>query len=148
MLSRVAENLYWMTRYLERAENTARLINSTTQMLLDLPRGASFGWDALLKVAGLNEIYDRHYASHSEANIMRFLIHDADNPSSVVACNNSVPLTFRTDDNGSGRPAPLARWPFATSQPRAIASSCWTTLPSTGRRGSFARREEAGAHRR
>ncbi|NWG86648.1 MAG: alpha-E domain-containing protein [Hydrogenophilaceae bacterium] len=52
MLSRVAENLYWMARYLERAENTARLINSTTQVLLDLPRGASFGWDVLIKVAG------------------------------------------------------------------------------------------------
>ncbi len=41
MLSRVAENLYWMGRYLERGENTARLINSTTQVLLDLPRDAS-----------------------------------------------------------------------------------------------------------
>ena len=44
MLSRVAENLYWMARYLERSENTARLINTTTKMLLDLPRGASFGF--------------------------------------------------------------------------------------------------------
>ena len=40
ILSRVAETLYWMTRYLERAENTARLINATTGVLLDLPRGA------------------------------------------------------------------------------------------------------------
>lgn len=96
MLSRVAENLYWMTRYLERAENTARLINSTTQMLLDLPRGASFGWDALLKVVGLDETYDRHYASHSEANIMRFLIHDADNPSSIVACISNARENTRT----------------------------------------------------
>ena len=54
MLSRVAEGLYWMTRYLERAENTARMINATSQMLLDLPRGASFGWEVLLKVAGLD----------------------------------------------------------------------------------------------
>ena len=41
MLSRAAENLYWMSRYLERAENTARLINATSQVLLDLPRGAT-----------------------------------------------------------------------------------------------------------
>ena len=54
MLSRVAESLYWMARYLERAENTARFINSTTQVLLDLPRGASFGWGVLLKAAGLD----------------------------------------------------------------------------------------------
>ena len=54
MLSRVAENLYWMTRYMERAENTARLINATSQVLLDLPRGASFGWDVLIQVVGLD----------------------------------------------------------------------------------------------
>ena len=54
MLSRVAESLYWMARYLERAENTARLINATTDVLLDLPHGASFGWDVLIKVAGLD----------------------------------------------------------------------------------------------
>ena len=47
MLSRAAESLYWMARYLERAENTARLINATQQVLLDLPRGASFGWKTL-----------------------------------------------------------------------------------------------------
>jgi len=41
MLSRVAESLYWMARYLERAENTARLINTTTDVLLDFPRGAN-----------------------------------------------------------------------------------------------------------
>ncbi|MBI5040754.1 MAG: alpha-E domain-containing protein, partial [Gammaproteobacteria bacterium] len=50
MLARVAENLYWMARYLERAEDTARLINATTMMLIDMPRGASFGWEALLTV--------------------------------------------------------------------------------------------------
>ena len=56
MLSRVAENLYWMTRYMERAENTARLINATSQVLLDLPHGASFGWDVLIQVVGLDEL--------------------------------------------------------------------------------------------
>ena len=52
MLSRAAENLYWLSRYLERAENTARLINATSQVLLDLPRGAQFGWDNLIQVSG------------------------------------------------------------------------------------------------
>ena len=85
MLSRVAENLYWMARYLERAENTARLINSTTQVLLDLPRGASFGWDVLLKAAGLDTLYDQFYAEHNEKDIMRFLIQDERNPSSIAA---------------------------------------------------------------
>jgi uncharacterized alpha-E superfamily protein len=85
MLSRVAENLYWMTRYLERAENTARLINSTTQVLLDLPRGATFGWDVLIRVAGLDKLYSEHYGEPNEADIMRFLIQDEENPSSIVS---------------------------------------------------------------
>jgi uncharacterized alpha-E superfamily protein len=85
MLSRVAENLYWMTRYLERAENTARLINSTTQVLLDLPKGASFGWDMLIRVAGLDELMREREPRRDEASIMRFLIQDEDNPSSLIS---------------------------------------------------------------
>lgn len=96
MLSRVAESLYWMARYLERAENTARFINSTTQMLLDLPRGASFGWDVLLKVAGLDALYNKHYASANEADIMRFLITDERNPGSIVASIHSARENTRT----------------------------------------------------
>lgn len=96
MLSRVAENLYWMARYLERAENTARLINSITQVLLDLPRGASFGWDVLLKIAGLEALYDKHYGNANEADIMRFLIQDERNPSSIAASIHSARENTRT----------------------------------------------------
>ncbi len=96
MLSRVAENLYWMARYMERAENTARFINSTTQVLLDLHRGASFGWDVLLKVAGLDDLYKEHYATPNEADIMRFLILDERNPSSILASISSARENTRT----------------------------------------------------
>ncbi|MBE0625470.1 MAG: alpha-E domain-containing protein [Burkholderiales bacterium] len=96
MLSRVAESLYWMTRYLERAENTARLINATTHVLLDLPRGASFGWDVLLKVAGVDQLFGEHYREHDEANIMRFLISDERNPSSIVSCIRGARENSRT----------------------------------------------------
>lgn len=85
MLSRVAENLYWMTRYLERAENTARIINSTTQVLLDLPRGASFGWDMLITVVGLDAAVQERGIKLDETSIMRFLIQDEENPSSIVS---------------------------------------------------------------
>lgn len=96
MLSRVAENLYWMARYLERAENTARLINSTTQVLLDLPRGASLGWDELLKIVGLDEIYAEHHESLDEASLIRFLILDEKNPSSIVASISNARENTRT----------------------------------------------------
>ena len=86
MLSRVAEYLYWMARDLERAEDTARLIIATSRVLLDLPRGASFGWDVLVRVVGLDKLFDESYPSHDEGNIMRFLVADLDNPSSILSC--------------------------------------------------------------
>ncbi|HEY9198219.1 MAG TPA: alpha-E domain-containing protein [Gammaproteobacteria bacterium] len=86
MLARVAESLYWMARYLERAEDTARLINATTMMLIDMPRGASFGWEALLTVAGLDEHFKQHYDEATETAVMNFLIQDERNPSSIFAC--------------------------------------------------------------
>ncbi|NTV96423.1 MAG: alpha-E domain-containing protein [Thiobacillus sp.] len=85
MLSRVAESLYWMTRYLERAENTARLINSTTQVLLDLPKGAHFGWDVLIQVVGLDKLVRQLDVRPDEASIMTFLIEDEANPSSILS---------------------------------------------------------------
>ena len=80
MLSRVAENLYWMMRCLERAENGACLINAATQLLLDLPRGASFGWNDMLKVTGLKREIQVRYAGHHEASIMTVLVSDEHNP--------------------------------------------------------------------
>jgi uncharacterized alpha-E superfamily protein len=96
ILSRVAATLYWMTRYLERAENTARLINATTGVLLDLPRGASFGWDVLLKVVGLDRLFEDSYAKHDEPSIMRFLVSDERNPSSIVSCIHRAREDCRT----------------------------------------------------
>ncbi|CAK0761575.1 conserved hypothetical protein [Gammaproteobacteria bacterium] len=86
MLSRVAENLYWMTRYLERADNTARLINSTTQVLLDLPVGAKFGWDVLIRIAGLDNLFLKHHPKADENSVVRFLIQEESNPGSILSC--------------------------------------------------------------
>jgi uncharacterized alpha-E superfamily protein len=86
MLARAAENLYWMARYLERAENTARLINSTTDVLLDLPHGATLGWDTLIKAVGLDKSFGKLYTQANEDSIMRFMIEDEDNPSSIFSC--------------------------------------------------------------
>jgi uncharacterized alpha-E superfamily protein len=96
MLSRVAENLYWLGRYLERAENTARFINSTTQVLLDLPRDASFGWDVLLKVAGLDHVFAEHYPQADEDSIVSFLVEDPHNPSSILSGIHNARENART----------------------------------------------------
>jgi uncharacterized alpha-E superfamily protein len=86
MLSRAAESLYWMARYLERAENTARLINATSQVLLDLPRGASFGWDTLVRVVGLGTLFHQTYPDPDESSVMDFLVAAQRNPGSIHSC--------------------------------------------------------------
>jgi uncharacterized alpha-E superfamily protein len=86
MLSRAAESLYWMARYLERAENTARLINATQQLLLDLPRGASFGWNALTRIVGLDKLFQQNYATPDEAHVVDFLMTSPRNPGSIQSC--------------------------------------------------------------
>jgi uncharacterized alpha-E superfamily protein len=96
MLARVAERLYWMTRYMERAEDTARLINAVTLMTLDMPKGAEFGWGPLLKVAGVDQLFFEHYSEADEAGVMRFLIQDERNPSSIMACIGHARENTRT----------------------------------------------------
>jgi len=89
MLSRVAENIYWLARYLERAEDTARLINSMTNLLLDLPRNAEVEWSELIKVTGAEEQFDELFEDRrDERTVMRFLISDQRNPSAIITCIN------------------------------------------------------------
>ena len=55
MLARVAETLFWMSRYLERAENMARLINVNANLLLDIPKKTTLGWEPLIDITGTRE---------------------------------------------------------------------------------------------
>ena len=58
MLARVVENVYWLSRYLERAENTARIIGVNTNLLLDLPGGIAPGWLPLVDISGNRAEFD------------------------------------------------------------------------------------------
>ena len=87
MLSRVAENVYWMARYFERAEDTARMIKSMSNLLLDLPRDVEVGWYELVKVIGADDLFDELYPDkRDERSVMRFLINDARNSGAIVNC--------------------------------------------------------------
>ncbi|MDJ0738308.1 MAG: alpha-E domain-containing protein [Gammaproteobacteria bacterium] len=85
MLSRVAENIYWLARYVERAENTARLVRVNTQLVLDTPSGIKPGWEPLVEITGLHEVFHAVEREPSERNIVRFLIGDANNPGSILS---------------------------------------------------------------
>ena len=98
MLSRVAQNIYWMTRYVERAEDTARLINVNTNLLLDLPRNTTFGWLPLIFIIGAEKLFfdkDPHRLV-DEATVVKFLINDREHPSSIIASLAAARENLRT----------------------------------------------------
>lgn len=84
MLSRVAEHIYWMARYIERTENTARLIMVNTNLLLDLPKGLQPGWQPIIEILGTEEFFLQHYDELNERSVLKFLIADLQNPSSIL----------------------------------------------------------------
>jgi len=96
MLSRVAERMYWIGRYLERTENTARLINVNSNLLLDLPRMVKHIWRAMIDISKSNELFYAHYDKADEKNIIRFLLSDESNPSSVISTIRIVRENLRT----------------------------------------------------
>lgn len=96
MLSRVAENLYWLGRYMERAENSGRIINVNGNLLLDLPKGIAPGWQPLIEITGSGEIYRKNYNDFEERNVVRFLIGDSENPGSIISSLSMARENART----------------------------------------------------
>ena len=84
MLARVAETLYWMARYLERAENMARLINVNANLIFDTPKKTVLGWKPLIEITGTQQQYDELHSDYSEQSVLKYLIKDADSPSSIA----------------------------------------------------------------
>ena len=86
MLSRVAESTYWMARYIERAENTARYIDVSLNMSLDAPLAFSDQWQPLISItAGLRDFRER-YETADRDSVIQFLTLDTENPSSILSC--------------------------------------------------------------
>ncbi len=98
MLSRVAQNIYWMARYVERAEDTARLINVNSNLLLDLPRNTTFGWLPLIFIVGAEDLFFEKDPKRlaDENNVVKFLISDRDHPSSILSSLAAARENLRT----------------------------------------------------
>lgn len=88
MLSRVADNLYWFGRYVQRAENTARLINVHANLLLDLPRNVTVGWAPLLEITGADAAFRAAGGQATEDNVVRFTLMDERNSGSIFSSLN------------------------------------------------------------
>jgi uncharacterized alpha-E superfamily protein len=96
LLSRVAERLYWMGRLLERAEDTARIVNVNAHLLLDLPKGTAFGWEPLLFIIGAEELFYHHYQKADETSVVKFMLVDRDNPRSILSSLHCARENLRT----------------------------------------------------
>ena len=87
MLSRTADNLFWMARYTERAENTARLLDVNAQMSLlpQTPEETSLGWASMIGISELDTVYLERYQSYDAQSVIQFMVSDPENPSSIVS---------------------------------------------------------------
>ncbi|SHJ08557.1 Uncharacterized conserved protein, Alpha-E superfamily [Malonomonas rubra DSM 5091] len=86
MLSRVANSIYWLNRYIERAENVARFIDANYHMTLDIPDSASTQWQPLINTTGDHELFAELYGEANQENSIEFLVFDRNNPNSIYSC--------------------------------------------------------------
>jgi len=92
MLSRTADHLFWMARYTERAENTARMldVNIQTQLLPQSIEAAEKSWRAVLGISELLPAFDEKYGILNRKDVLDFMVCDPMNPSSIVSCLTSA----------------------------------------------------------
>jgi uncharacterized alpha-E superfamily protein len=88
MLSRTADHLFWMARYIERAENTARMldVNMSTSLLPQSAEEAERGWRAMLGISELQPAFDAKYPLLNARDVLDFMVRDPTNPSSIYSC--------------------------------------------------------------
>jgi len=96
MLSRVASSIYWMNRYVERAENVARFIDVSSHLLLDLPDWFNEQWAALVRITGDYEDFQTRYPEASREAVIEFLAFDRANPNSIISCVHAARENART----------------------------------------------------
>lgn len=86
MLSRVAESIYWMSRYVERAENVARFISVNLNLSLDMPGETGQQWWPLVVITGDDAKFQDRIGKTTKESVVQFLTFDLENPNSVLSC--------------------------------------------------------------
>ena len=86
MLSRVANSIYWMCRYIERAENVARFIDVNLNLLLDMPAEEDSQWSPLIMTTGDQELYEKKERIYNQEEVTWFLTFDREYPNSIISC--------------------------------------------------------------
>ena len=116
MLGKTAGGLFWMFRYLERSENTARLIDAGFRIALTKPNSAEDEWSSIISTAGVRDLFEDKYEEYTAENVVDFLLRDKANPSSVLS------VVEATRNN-----ARLVRTAL-TREVWEATNECWMTL--------------------
>jgi uncharacterized alpha-E superfamily protein len=97
MLSRIADSLFWLARYIERAEETARILDVNYHMMLEQSyQSAQLRWDPLVAMAGEEQRFRQFYSDANSRTVFEFLAFRPDNPSSVLQCITKARENART----------------------------------------------------
>ncbi|HEY6169138.1 MAG TPA: alpha-E domain-containing protein [Verrucomicrobiae bacterium] len=96
MLSRVADSIYWMSRYVERAENVARFIQVNLQLMLESAQGQDQQWLPLVNTTGDHEEFQERFGKATQENVIQFLTFDTENPNSIISCLRGARENART----------------------------------------------------
>ena len=86
MLCRVANSVYWMSRYVERAENVARFVDVNHNLTLGMGEAFHEQWSPLVYTTGDHQLFESLYPQHTRANVLQFLAFNKGNPNSIISC--------------------------------------------------------------
>jgi uncharacterized alpha-E superfamily protein len=133
VLSRSADHLYWISRYMERAENTARILDVSDRMGL-LPTSSAGGeWDAVLQITGDVGAFHQKFSEASAANVIAHMTLDADNPSSIYSTVRAARENARAERVG----ITTEMWEALNSTWLEISNLTAARLASRGYRNFF-----------
>lgn len=139
MLSRVAENIYWLSRYLERAENTVRLVNTYTHLLLDLPAVDDHqSWIPLVIINGQDKVFSKVHTSACERSVNQFLLAEEENASSLINGFKAIQYNLRSCRDI----VPKTSYEAINSLCRLYISGVPHSISSTSQRSAFLRQIE------
>ena len=96
MLSRVAESVYWMSRYSERAENVARFVDVNYNLTLGEASTLGEQWSPLVYTTGDHQDFEERYDAPTRENVLKFLLFDKENPNSILSCVSNARESART----------------------------------------------------
>ncbi|WP_206021030.1 alpha-E domain-containing protein [Antarcticimicrobium luteum] len=119
MLGKNAGGLFWMFRYIERAENIARLLEAGWHIALTRSNGGANEWQSILTTAGINAAYREKYSEYDAATVINFLLRDRSNPSCVMSAIEAARTNARQ-----------VRTALSGEVWEAV-NDCWMTLKST-----------------